>query len=470
MPNGRDGPPRAKSSFPRPTSTPPGESLLTELLACASSGSTDWVASQLTSEDLELLATEWPLYAREEQLPAGTAMGLENDTWRTWLILGGRGAGKTRAGAEWIRAQALGLGPLAAASAKRIALVGENLHDVRAVMIEGVSGLLAIHARHERPVFEPSKRQLVWPNGAVAQMFSAEEPDGLRGPQFAAAWCDEIAKWRHAEATWDNLQFALRLGASPRVAATTTPRPVPLLRRLIADAGTIVSRMATSSNAENLAPAFIEEMRRRYAGTALGRQELEGEILADRKDSLWKREWIDANRRTIAPQLTRVVVAVDPPATSGKDADACGIVVAGSSGDGRGYVLADRTLQGFEPLAWAREAAGAYREFEADCLVAEVNQGGDMVEAVIKQVAPRLPVKRVRATRGKWVRAEPVAALYADGRVSHVGELKLLEEQLCNFGPGGLPGGKSPDRLDALVWALTELMLESESPPAIRVL
>jgi phage terminase large subunit-like protein len=418
----------------------------------------------LTDDELELIATEWPLFARLEQLPA------ETGPWRTWLILGGRGAGKTRAGAEWIRAQALGLKPLAAAPAERIALIGESLHDVRAVMIEGVSGLLSIHARHERPTFEPTKRQIKWPNGAVAQIFSAEEPDSLRGPQFAAAWCDEIAKWRLAEATWDNLQLALRLGTEPRVVATTTPRPVPLLRRMLTEAGTIVSHMTTSSNAENLSPVFVAEMRRRYAGTALGRQELEGEILADRKDALWKREWLDANRCNQAPLLSRVVVAVDPPATSGKDADACGIVVAGKGEDRRGYVLADRTLQGLEPLAWARAAVEAYRQFAADCLVAEVNQGGDMVEAVIKQVAPRLPVKRVRATRGKWVRAEPVAALYADGRVSHVGELKLLEEQLCNFGPGGLPGGKSPDRLDALVWALTELMLESEAPPAIRVL
>ncbi|KAB2845842.1 MAG: DNA-packaging protein, partial [Hyphomicrobiaceae bacterium] len=301
-------------------------------------------------------------------------------------------------------------------------------------------------------------------------VFSAEDPDGLRGPQFAAAWCDEIAKWRHAEATWDNLQFALRLGSDPRVVATTTPRPVPLLRRLLAEAATIVSHMTTASNAENLAPTFLDEMRRRYAGSLLGRQELEGEILADRKDALWRREWIDKERRDAAPPLARIVVAIDPPATSGKDADACGIVAAGMGEDGRGYVLADRTIQGFEPLQWARAAVEAYRQFAADCLVAEVNQGGDMVEAVIKQVAPRLPVRRVRATRGKWVRAEPIATLYADGRISHIGQLPLLEEQLCNFGPGGLPGGKSPDRLDALVWAMTELMLEADAPPAIRVL
>ena len=250
----------------------------------------------------------------------------------------------------------------------------------------------------------------------------------------------------------------------------TTPRAIPLLRRLLAEPGTILTRASTASNAANLAPAFIGEMQRRYAGTLLGRQELEGEIVADRVDALWRREWFAQQRVENAPDLMRIVVAVDPPATSGALADACGIVAAGRGRDGRGYVLADVTVKGFEPLGWARTAVEAYRRFAADCLVVETNQGGEMVETVIRQVAPGLPVRRVRATRGKWVRAEPVAALYGEGRISHVGPLPDLEEQLCDFGPGGLPGGKSPDRLDALVWALTELMLEDGAVPAIRTL
>ena len=390
--------------------------------------------------------------------------------WRTWLLLGGRGAGKTRAGAEWVRAQALGLAPLAMAAVGRIALVGQSLADVRSVMVEGVSGLLAIHPQAERPKFEASRRRLVWPNGAIAQLFSAEEPDGLRGPQFGAAWSDELAKWRYADRTWDMLQFALRMGDRPRQVVTTTPRAMALLRRLMSDAGTMIGRSRTMDNAAYLAPGFIADMKARYGSSLLGRQELDGDLIEDREDGLWRRDGIDAARVAQPHDLRRIVVALDPPVTSGASADACGIVVAGVGGGGRGYVLADRTVSGHAPLAWARAAVKAFHEFGADRIVAEVNQGGDLVEEVIRQVEPSVPVRKVRATRGKWVRAEPVAALYERGLVSHVGSFPALEDQLCDFGPQGLSSGRSPDRLDALVWALTDLMLTIKGEPRVRVM
>jgi phage terminase large subunit-like protein len=390
--------------------------------------------------------------------------------WRHWLVLGGRGAGKTRTGAEWVRAKALGHEAAGGGEiAARIALVGETLAEVRRVMIEGVSGLLAIHAAEERPRFEASKMQLVWPNGAIAQAFSAEDPDSLRGPQFAAAWCDEIAKWRLVEETWDMLQFGLRLGRSPQVAVTTTPRPIPLIKKLMEDAATVVSRAATAANAANLAPTFISEMERRYGGSALGRQELMGEIVDEMAASLWRRAWIDEHRVAACPELQSVVVAVDPPVTATANSDACGIVVAGLGADGRAYVAADRSLQGREPHVWARAAISAYQEFMADRVVAEVNQGGDLVVGVLRQIDQSVAVRKVRATRGKWLRAEPVAALYAEGRVSHVGVMSVLEDQMCAFGADGLVRGRSPDRVDALVWALTDLMIDRVGAPSIRM-
>ncbi len=422
-------------------------------------------------------ADEAPLAAGAtgSSLPSGRAEAAGKDTtpdtfdrWRTWLILGGRGSGKTRAGAEWVRAQALGIEPLARGSIRRIALIGESIADVRSVMVEGVSGLLAVHAPHERPVYEPSKRQLSWPNGAIAQLFSAEDPDGLRGPQFGAAWCDELAKWRYADKTWDMLQFALRLGESPRQVVTTTPRPIGLLKRILADAATAVSRSRTLDNFGNLAPGFIQQMRARYGATSLGRQELDGEMVEDREDGLWSRATLERTRIDTAPALTRIVVAVDPPVTSGAKADACGIVVAGIDAAGRGYVLADRTISGHAPLVWAKVAVAALEEFQADRIVAEVNQGGDLVEGVIRQIDDKVPIRKVRATRGKFIRAEPVAALYERGLVSHVGQFSALEDQLCDFGPDGLSGSRSPDRLDALVWALTDLMLTKNGEPRIR--
>ena len=340
------------------------------------------LSADLGPEHFELILAHWPLWARADQLaPATTEAG---EAWRVWLILGGRGAGKTRAGAEWVSGKALGRSLTGAPAAQRIALVGETMGDVRRVMIEGVSGLLSVHAPRERPHFEPSKGQLIWPSGAIAQMFSAEDPDSLRGPQFDAAWCDEVAKWRHPERTWNMLQFALRLGAQPQMVATTTPRSTPFLKKLIADAGTVVTRAATADNADNLAPTFVAEMTRRYAGTALGRQELLGELVDDTSGALWRRDWIEAHRVASAPELVNVVVAVDPPVTATALSDACGIVVAGIGPDGRGYVIADRTLQGREPQVWARAAIAAYTDFLADRVVAEVNQGGDLVTTVLR--------------------------------------------------------------------------------------
>lgn len=385
----------------------------------------------------------------------------------TWLVTGGRGAGKTRLGAEWANGMARGLRPFADDRHGVMALVGETLADVREVMVEGPSGILA-HARGDRARFEASRRRVVWGSGAVAQIFSSEDPESLRGPQFFAAWCDELAKWRHAEETFDMLQFGLRLGHQPRQLITTTPRPTALFKRLLGDASVLKTRMATRDNAENLAPGFLQTVTRRYGGTRLGRQELDGELVEDREGALWSRGGLDAIRVAEAPELARIVVAVDPPATSHAGSDACGIVAAGLSVDGTFAVLADATVRGAKPQAWARTAVELYRRLQADTILAEVNQGGDMVTAVIRTVDGQVPVKAVRASRGKWLRAEPVAALYEQGRVRHLAGLAALEDEMCDFGPAGLSGGRSPDRVDALVWALGELMAGSGSGPRVR--
>nr|PZN81877.1 MAG: DNA-packaging protein [Pseudomonadota bacterium] len=424
--------------------------------------------ADLSISELRFLYWDWQIWARDDQLPP--ARDAQGRPWRTWLILGGRGSGKTRAGAEWVRAEAAALARRGGADCGRIALIGETLDQVRSVMVEGVSGLLAVHPPNDRPRFESSKRQLTWPSGVIAQLFSAEDPESLRGPQFAAAWLDEIAKWRYAEQTWDMLQFGLRLGSMPRQVVTTTPRPVPILKRIMSEDSTVVTRVRTADNAANLAPAFLAEMERRYGGSLLGRQELDGELIEDLPGGLWRRDWIEQHRVANAPALQRVVVAVDPPVTATKSSDACGICVAGLGPDGRAYVLADRTLQGREPQVWARAAIAAYNDFSADRIVAEVNQGGDLVQSILRQIDPAVPIRMVRATRGKWLRAEPVASLYAEGRVSHVGHHAELEAQMLAFGADGLANGRSPDRLDALVWALTDLILDAPPRPAVRVL
>lgn len=411
----------------------------------------------LADEAKAWLGSFWPFFARPDQLaPDGD--------WTVWLVMGGRGAGKTRTGAEWVRAVVAGAAHAGGPSAGRIALVGETLQDVRDVMIEGVSGLMAVHPPGEQPKWSPSLRRLVWPNGAVAQAFSSEDPEALRGPQFDAAWADEVGKWRHADATFDMLQFGLRLGDRPRQVVTTTPRAVPLMRRLLKAPGTVVTKARTADNAAFLAKGFLTAVVGRYEGTMLGRQELDGEMVEDRADALWSRGEIEAIRIGGRPVLSRIVVAVDPPATSTRTSDACGIIAAGLDGEGRAIVLADASVNGARPEIWASRAVALYHAEQADRLVAEVNQGGDMVASVIAQVDASIPVQMVRATRGKWVRAEPVAALYARGRVRHAGFFRELEDEMCDFGLDGLSGGRSPDRLDALVWALTALLIGVGEP------
>ena len=408
----------------------------------------------------ERLDDDFIAFAHDHQLPPRFANS--GADWTTWLILGGRGSGKTRAGAEWVRSVALG-DPKA-----RIALIGETEQEVRAVMVEGVSGLLAVHRHDERPEWLPTLRRVQWKCGAVAQIFSAENHEALRGPQFSAAWLDELAKWRQAEATYDMLQFGLRLGTRPRQVVTTTPRPIALLQKLMEDERTAVTHAGTVANAFNLAPDFLETVLKRYRGTRLGRQEIDGEIITERAGALWTRAQLEACRVAAAPPLARIVVAVDPPGSSREGADACGLVAAGRGEDNHFYVLADESAAGLSPQNWATKAVALWRRLSADALVAEANYGGDMVRAVIGEVDREVPVLTVRATRGKWLRAEPVAQLYEQGRVRHAGHFPALEDEMCDFGLDGLSSGRSPDRLDALVWALTALSFGARGEPRVR--
>ena len=433
---------------------------------CAAKGSLGELIAGFSARELAILLADWEFCAREDQWPPLLAPG--GAPWRVWLILGGRGAGKTRAGAEWVRAIARGRPQFSTRPLSPIALVGESVAHVRDVMIEGVSGILAAHKRSERPLWEPSRKRLTFDNGVVAQAFSAEDPESLRGPQFSAAWCDELAKWRYAEESWDMLQFGLRLGEWPRQIVTTTPRPIPLLKRLMSERGVVTTRATTRQNAANLAPSFLESVIAQYAGTRLGRQELDGEIVEERADALWSRDMLEAARIAEAPPMERIVVAIDPPASSGKRADRCGIVAAGIA-RGVVHVLEDTTLAAARPAQWARAAVALYHKLEADVLIAEVNQGGEMVRAVIHEADASVPVKEARATRGKYLRAAPVAQLYEQGRVRHVGAFPALEDELCDFGTDGLSSGRSPDRLDALVWAIHALALAPRaSEPRMR--
>lgn len=377
-----------------------------------------------------------------------------------------------------MRAQVEGPRPGDPGRARRVALVGETFDQVLEVMVMGPSGLISCAAPDRKPRWEATRRRLVWPNGAVAQAFSASEPENLRGPQFDAAWVDELAKWKRGVETWDMLQFALRLGPQPRQVVTTTPRNVPVLRALLANASTVVTRAETRANRAWLATSFLREMEARYAGTRLGRQELEGVLLEDAEGALWCTQALEAARVDVAPPLDRIVVAVDPSVTGGESADTCGIVVAGVAAQGppqewRAFVLEDASIAAAKPLEWARAAAAAFERHGAERLVAEVNQGGDLVEQLLRQVDPLIPFRAVRATRGKAARAEPVAALYEQGRISHLRGLGALEDQMVLMTPRGFTGRGSPDRVDALVWALTELMILPAAQwrrPRVRVL
>ncbi|KGJ20020.1 DNA-packaging protein [Paracoccus sanguinis] len=413
----------------------------------------------LSDNALASLPWLFEFWALPHQLPP------EGD-WKSWVIMGGRGAGKTRAGSEWVRAQVEGPVPEAPGRARRVALVAETFDQGRDVMVMGDSGILACSPPDRRPVWEAGRRRLVWPNGATATVYSAHEPEALRGPQFDAAWVDELAKWKKAEDAWDMLQFALRLGENPQQVVTTTPRNVGVLKTILRNPSTVVTHAPTDANRAYLAESFLTEVQARYAGTRLGRQELEGVLLDDVEGALWTTAMLEGCRVDAAPKLDRIVVAVDPAVTGGAGSDECGIVVAGVQCEGppqdwRAVVLEDASVRG-GPTDWARAAIAAMERHGAERLVAEVNQGGDLVESVIRQVDPLVPFRGLRAGRGKGLRAEPVAALYEQGRVRHLrgGGLGALEDQMCRMTVRGFEGRGSPDRLDALVWAIHALMIE----------
>lgn len=408
-------------------------------------------------EDQWRLLNDWRFRARAAQLaPQGD--------WAVWLILAGRGFGKTRAGAEWVNRHAL------MTPGSRIALVGTTLHDAEAVMVRGESGILGTALDGNRPLFLRSKRELHWPNGSMATLFSAGEADSLRGPQFHAAWCDEIAAWSRPDQAWDNLRMCLRLGKRPQVVVTTTPRPTNFLRNLAKMDGVVLTRGSTFDNRLNLPASYLSDMEAGYGGTALGRQELAGELLERVEGALWSRDGLERCRMAPEGELARVVVGVDPPAGPGT----CGIIVAGRDARGKAYVLSDRSLPDATPDDWAEAVVRAHAQHGADCIVVEVNQGGRMVEKVLEAGGHKhLPLKPVRATVGKVARAEPVATLYARGLVAHAEPFPELEDQLCGLiSGGGYRGpGSSPDRADALVWALTELMLAPvAAAPALRAI
>ncbi|MEM7667074.1 MAG: terminase family protein [Pseudomonadota bacterium] len=426
----------------------------------------DRLIAALSTDERNEFGYIWEFFAREAQLaPPGD--------WRVWLIMAGRGFGKTRAGAEWVRMIA------ESNSEARIALVTSSLSEARAVMVEGESGVIACCAPERRPLFEASLRRLRFPNGAQVQLYSSGEPESLRGPQHSHAWCDEIGKWplAHDRATrcWDNLLMGLRLGKDPRIAVTTTPRAVPLVQRLLeqeSDGSTVVTHGSTFDNAGNLPMRFLSAMEQEFAGSELARQEIGGELLRDIEGALWSRSLIVAARETTSQfEHGRVVVAVDPPASA--EGDDCGIVVAALGDDGIGRVLADCSVSKAKPDQWANAVANAAQEWKADRVVAEANQGGAMVESVLRAANSVLPIKLVHASRGKVARAEPVAALYAAGRVRHCASFPKLEDQLCGLMTGGdyvgpkTGGSRSPDRADALVWALTELMLGQSAHPRV---
>ena len=426
---------------------------LAELLASLPESERAAAFADLTDDEADGLEYDWRFWGRPEQFaPDGD--------WRTWIALAGRGFGKTETGAQWVRERVK-------AGARQIAIVAETQKDLEDVMVPRI---VAVHPPGEAPKVRYEPVRVVWPNGAIALGYNGTEPNQLRGPEFDTAWLDELAKYRYARETWDMLQFTMRRGDDPRVFVSTTPRPIAILKEILADPSTVVTRGSTFDNKANLAKAFIDTIVKKYEGTRLGRQELEAEILEDVPGALWTRAMIDETRRRSAPPLPSVAVAVDPPVTSGENADECGIIVAGVDADGEGYILADHSSQGDKPREWARRAVAAYEMFSADYIVAEVNNGGEMIAEIIRQIDPAIPVKEVRATRGKFTRAEPISALYEQRRVHHVGSFPKLEDQMCSMTPDFDPAkaGYSPDRLDALVWALTKLMTGPRSEPSIR--
>lgn len=405
----------------------------------------------LTDEEALALKYDWKFWARDDQLPPA-------GDWFVWLIKGGRGSGKTRPAAEWVRNLAENK------IAERIALVGDTAADVRDVMVGGDSGILSVSYPGFIPIYEPSKRLLTWPNGVIATCYAAEAPEMLRGPQHSAAWCDEPAKWKNLRKTdneggtaWDNLLFGLRQGSNPRCVCSTTPRPIKWYRDLLVNSSTITTGASTYANRANLAPKWFEQVIKKYEGTRLGRQEIHAELLDDIEGSLWNRETIEKTRVSSFPNFVRIVVAMDPATTSGEDSDEVGIIAAALGDDGHGYVLDDASLRA-APNEWAKQGIATYHKYSADRIVAEANNGGDLIESVIRTIEPNISYSKVHASRGKTARAEPIAALYEQGKVHHVGQFAALEDEMCSYVAGG---SESPNRMDALVWALTELMLGS---------
>lgn len=407
----------------------------------------------LTAPKVARLMASWQLHARLEQLPP-------TEPWSLWVFLGGRGAGKTRAGAEWVR-QRIELG-----AGQRIALLGATHRDVREVMVEGPSGLARISGAR----FESGRARLVWPNGAIGYAFSAEQPDRLRGPQFDTAWADEFAAWSYPEAL-ATLRLGLRLGDAPKLMVSTTPRPIKALKALLAEPGARVTTAAMRRNLVHLAPGFVAQAQARWGGAAFGRQELDGELVDDPAGALWRRAELEAIQISQAPELERVVIGLDPPVSVGPGADACGIVAAGAfteAGQRKAIVLADASIQGLRPEQWALRAVQLARRMGAGAIVAEANQGGELVRSVLQASGAAIPIRLVHAKVSKRDRAAPIQALYAQGRVMHLGSLPALEDEMCAFGAPDFAA--SPDRLDALVWALSDLLLARGGDPRIRTL
>ncbi len=408
--------------------------------------------SNLTDEEVAALQYDWIFWARKDQLPP---LG----DWLVWLIRGGRGSGKTRPAAEWVRHHAENK------TAQRIALVADIAGDARDVMVMGESGIMAVSDPRFMPIYEPSKRLVTWPNGVIATCYAAESPEVLRGPQHDAAWCDEPAKWKNLRKTdneggtaWDNLMLGLRHGSNPQCVCSTTPRAIKWYIDLLKNPSTVTTGSSTYANRANLSPKWFEQVIAKYEGTRLGRQEIHAELLGETEGALWERKTIEDLRVTSFPELVRIVVAMDPATTSGENADEVGIIVAGIDKDGIGYVLDDLSLRA-SPMVWAKQGIAAYHKNKADKIVAEANNGGDLIETVLRTVEKNIPYSKVHASRGKITRAEPVAALYEQKRVHHVGQLAQLEDEMSTW----VPGMDSPNRMDALVWALTELMLDNNT-------
>lgn len=382
---------------------------------------------------------DWDFWARPNQKPPEWK-------WQVWLLLAGRGFGKTRTGAEFINKKVWNDG------VKRIAIVAETPAEARDVLVEGQSGLLNIGHPSQRPIYEASKRRLTWSNGATATIYSGANPELLRGPEHELAWVDELAKYRYPQETWDNLMMGLRLGDNPQVVVTTTPKPIPIVKEIMKDKNNHITRGSTFDNKANLPKKFLDVIMKKYDGTRLGRQELYAEILDDNPNALWKASDIENARVTNYPHLQRIVIGVDPAVTSNEGSDETGIIAAGKDANGEFYVLDDKTLKG-SPTEWAKQVVALYHKLRADRVIGETNNGGDMIEMNLRNIDNGISYRKVHATKGKYIRAEPISALYEQGRVHHVGNFKELEDELTQWEPGM----KSPNRLDALVWALTSL-------------